>query len=93
MTQSNDIANRVAQLESGQIELRLVASALLATVEQHQVYHETSQRNFETIQRNIETIQRSIETMQAEIKGLQLENQRILDRLLGESDTDENLVG
>ncbi|MDX2230512.1 MAG: hypothetical protein NW220_12800 [Leptolyngbyaceae cyanobacterium bins.349] len=87
MTQSNqDLPQRVERLEHEHIDLKLAVSSLLAVVERHQVYHETSQRNFETIMAEIRSMRADMQEMQSEVRGLQVENRRILDVLQQEDD-------
>ncbi|MDX2239582.1 MAG: hypothetical protein NW224_02755 [Leptolyngbyaceae cyanobacterium bins.302] len=97
MTQSNDLPQRVERLENGQIDLKLAVSSLLAVVERHQVYHETSQRNFERIMAEIQSMRSDMQEMradmqemQSEIRGLQVENRRILDILQDQGDEHGN---
>ncbi len=81
MAQSNDILEQVERLENDQIDLKLAVSSLLAIVEQHQTYHETSQRNVETSLTEIHSIRADMREMQMEVRGLQTENRRVLDIL------------
>jgi chromosome segregation ATPase len=87
MTQSNqDLPQQVTRLENEQIDLKLAVSSLLAVVERHQAYHETSQRNFEAIVAEIRSMRADMQEMQSEVRGLQVENRRILDVLQNRED-------
>jgi hypothetical protein len=64
MSQSNDLPQRVDRLERDALEIRLTASALLATVEQHQ-------ENFEILAENLVELKQ----MTAELKRLGADHQ------------------
>jgi hypothetical protein len=86
------LQTRVEQSENGQVDLRVAVSGLLATVEQHKAFHETSDRNMQAMQRTIDGMLaafiQKFDQVQAEIRGLQTENRRILDVLQGLTDED-----
>ncbi|MEB3295771.1 MAG: hypothetical protein VKJ24_21685 [Synechococcales bacterium] len=70
MSQSNELPPRIERLERDALELRLTASALLTTVEQHQA-------NFEVLASNIVELKQ----MNSELKRLGADHEVRLARL------------